>query len=82
MRLRRQKSRQDQIADAVRGFLRPGEPSSAAGRARKATRESAAYQAATRGPILRRLPLVAAAAGAVAFVVSRALKGDGGAAAA
>jgi hypothetical protein len=81
MRFRRRKSRTAKVADWLGTYVKFKAASKAAKGARKAATSSAAYKAASRTPVLKRLPIVAGAAVA-AFAASRLLRGgeDGGAA--
>lgn len=74
MRIRRQKSRSAQIADALSTYLKFKAASKAAKGARKAAKGTAAYQVAKRTPVIKRLPLVAGA-GIAAFFATRAVRG-------
>ena len=76
MRIRRQKSRSAQIADALSTYLKFKAASKAAKGARKAAKGTAAYQVAKRTPVIKRLPLVAGA-GIAAFFATRAVRGSG-----
>jgi hypothetical protein len=75
MRFRRRKSRRQQAADLIADSLKLEAASKAAKGATKAAKGTAAYQAAKRTPILKRVPLILAAAGIVAAVVTKVLRG-------
>jgi hypothetical protein len=77
MTFRRRKSRSAQIAGILGSYLKLKAASKAAKGARKAAKGTAAYQAAKRTPIVKRLPLVAGA-GAAAFAATRLIKGSRG----
>ena len=75
MRLRRRKSRKSQVADLVGTYLRFKPAGKAAKGARKAAKGTAAYQAAKRTPLVKRVPLFLAGAAAAAFVAAKARGG-------
>ena len=75
MRIRRRKSRKSRAAELLGTYLKLKAASKAAKGARKAAKGIAAYQVAKRTPLIRRLPLVLAGAGAAVFV---AIKARGG----
>ena len=79
MLLRRRKSRSAQLADLLGTYLRLKAMSKAAKGARKAARGTAMYQVAKRAPVVRRIPFVAAGAGAgaAAFFATRRRRGGG-----
>ncbi len=79
MTLRRRKSRTAKMADALGSFLKLKAVSKAAKGAKKAAKGTAAYQAAKRTPVVKRLPIVAGA-GIAAFTAARERRGghDGG----
>jgi hypothetical protein len=62
MRLKRRKSRAQQVADAVGSYVKLKAVAKTAKGAKKAAKGTAAYQVAKRTPLLRRLPIVAGAA--------------------
>jgi hypothetical protein len=80
MRLRRRKSRAQKVADAVGSYLKlKAVTKTAKGTAKgatKAAKGTAAYQAAKRTPVLKRLPIVAGAAVA-AFAAAKMLRNGG-----
>ena len=78
MTLRRKKSRKAQAADALGTYLKFKAAGKAAKGAKKAAKGTAAYQAAKRTPIVKRVPLIVAGAGAAAaaFVVFK-VRGGG-----
>ena len=75
MRIRRRKSRTSQAADLLGTYLKLKAARKAAKGARKAAKGTAAYKVAKRTPVIRRVPLILAGAGAAVFV---ALKVRGG----
>jgi hypothetical protein len=79
MKLRRKKSRKSQAADLLGNYLKIKTASKAAKGAKKAAKGTAAYQAAKKTPVLKRVPLIAAAtaavAGTAALIVAKA-RGD------
>jgi hypothetical protein len=77
MRIRRRKSRKSQAADLLGSYLKLKAASKAAKGARKAAKGTAAYQVAKRTPVIRRVPLILAGAGAAAFVAMKARSGGG-----
>jgi hypothetical protein len=79
MRFSRRKSRMQQVTDLLATYLKFKAAAKAAKGAKKAAKGTAAYQAAKRTPVVKRLPLVAGA-GVAAFVASRVLRHDDGAA--
>jgi hypothetical protein len=74
MRIRRQKSRSAQIADALSTYLKFKAASKAAKGARKAAKGTAAYQVAKRTPVVKRVPLVVGA-GVAAFIATKLVRG-------
>jgi hypothetical protein len=79
MTLRRRKSKKAKAADAVGSYLKLRAAGKAAKGAKKAAKGTAAYQAAKRTPLVRRIPLIAAGAGVAAFVAAKLLRsGDQG----
>ena len=76
MTFRRRKSRTAQLGDALATYLKFKAASKAAKGARKAAKGTAAYQMAKRTPVVKRLPLIAGAGVAAAFVASRVLRHD------
>ena len=77
MTLRRRKSRKAQATDLLGTYLKFKAAGKAGKGAKKAAKGAAVYQVAKKTPV-KRLPLIAAGAGAVAFVASKALRrGDG-----
>ena len=78
MTLRRKKSRKSQAADVLGTYLKVKAASKAAKGAKKAAKGTAAYQVAKRTPIVRRVPLVLAGAGAAAAAAFVAIKARNG----
>jgi hypothetical protein len=76
MTFRRRKSRTQQVGDLLATYLKFKAASKAAKGAKKAAKGTAAYQVAKRTPVVKRLPLVAGAGVAAAFVASRVLRHD------
>jgi hypothetical protein len=81
MKIRRRKSRAQQVAGAVGSYLKVKAVAKAAKGATKAAKGTAAYQVAKRTPAVRRLPIVAGA-GVAAFAAAKLIHrgGDEGAA--
>ena len=77
MRIRRRKSRTSQAAELLGTYLKLKAARKAARGARKAAKGTAAYQVAKRTPLIRRVPLILAGAGAGAAVFV-AVKARGG----
>jgi hypothetical protein len=88
MRIRRRKSRSDQVLDALTTYLKfqaiskaaKGASKTAKGASKtaaKGAKGAVAYQAAKRTPLVKRIPLVAGA-GVAALVAFKAFKGGGG----
>jgi hypothetical protein len=75
MQLRRKKSRKAQVAEVLGTYLKFKAAGKAAKGATKAAKGTAAYQAAKRTPVIKRVPLIVAGAAAAVFV---ALKARGG----
>jgi len=82
MKLRRKKSRKAQAADVLGTYLKVKAASKAAKGAKKAAKGTAAYQAARRTPVVKRVPVFVVAAAAVAFVAAKVRGGRDEAAAA
>jgi hypothetical protein len=61
MRIRRRKSRAQQVADAVGSYLKLEAVAKTAKGAKKAAKGTAAYQVAKRTPVVKRLPIIAGA---------------------
>jgi hypothetical protein len=79
MNLRRRKSKKAKAADAVGSYLKLRAAGKAAKGAKKAAKGTAAYQVAKRTPLVRRIPLIAAGAGVLAFAAAKLLRsGDQG----
>jgi|tagenome__1003787_1003787.scaffolds.fasta_scaffold19484964_2 hypothetical protein len=74
MKLRRRKSRGQQAADILSSYLKLKAASKAAKGAKKAAQGTAAYQVAKRTPMVKRLPVIAAAAGVAAVVATKVLR--------
>ena len=75
MTLRRKKSRKSQVADLLGTYLKFKAAGKAAKGAKKAAKGTAAYQAAKRTPIIKRVPLIIAGAAAAVFVAAKARGG-------
>jgi hypothetical protein len=75
MQLRRKKSRKAQVAEVLGTYLKFKAAGKAAKGAKEAAKGTAAYQAAKRTPVIKRVPLIVAGAAAAVFV---ALKARGG----
>jgi hypothetical protein len=80
MALRRQKTRKQQVADLAVDYLKLKAAGKAAKGAKKAAKGTAVYKTAKKTPGIRRLPLIAGAAGAVvaAAVAAKVLTGRHG----
>jgi hypothetical protein len=80
MKLRRRKSRAQQVADAVGSYLKLKTVSKTAkGTAKgatKAAKGTAAYQVAKRTPVVKRLPILAGAV-VTAFAAVKLVRGGG-----
>jgi hypothetical protein len=76
MTLRRKKSRKSQVADVLGNYLKLKAAGKAAKGAKKAAKGTAAYQAAKRTPVIKRVPLIVAGAAAAVFVAAK-LRGGG-----
>jgi hypothetical protein len=77
MKLRRNKSKKSQAADALGTYLKFKAAGKAAKGAKKAAKGTAAYQVAKRTPVIKRLPLIIAGAVAAVFVAMKARGGGG-----
>jgi hypothetical protein len=77
MKLRRNKSKKAQAADALGTYLKFKAAGKAAKGAKKAAKGTAAYQVAKRTPVVKRVPLILAGAAAAAFVAMKARGGGG-----
>lgn len=75
MTLRRKKSRKSRAADFLGTYLKFKAAGKAAKGAKKAAKGTAAYQAAKRTPIIKRVPLIVAGAAAAVFVAAKARGG-------
>jgi hypothetical protein len=75
MTLRRKKSRKSRAADLLGTYLKFKAAGKAAKGAKKAAKGTAAYQAAKRTPIIKRVPLIVAGAAAALFVAAKARGG-------
>ena len=75
MTLRRRKSKKAKAADVVGSYLKLKAAGKAAKGAKKAAKGTAAYQVAKRTPLVRRIPIIAAGAGVVAFAAAKLLRG-------
>ena len=78
MKLRRNKSKKAQAADALGTYLKFKAAGKAAKGAKKAAKGTAAYQAAKRTPVVKRVPLIVAGAAATAAAAFVAVKARGG----
>ena len=75
MTLRRRKSRKAQAVDVLGSYLKLKAAGKAAKGAKKAVKGTAAYKVAKKTPLVGRVPIIAAAAGIVAVVAVKALRG-------
>jgi hypothetical protein len=75
MLLRRNKSKKARAADALGTYLKFKAAGKAAKGAKKAAKGTAAYQAAKRTPVVKRVPLILAGAAAAVFVAMKARGG-------
>ena len=80
MALRRQKSRKQQVADLAVDYLKLKAAGKAAKGAKKAAKGTAVYKTAKKTPVVKRVPVVIGAAGAVvvAAVTAKILTGRHG----
>jgi hypothetical protein len=80
MALRRQKSRKQQVTDLAVDYLKLKAAGKAAKGAKKAAKGTAVYKVAKRTPVVKRIPVIAGAAGAVvaAAVAAKVLSGRHG----
>src|SRR3954447_12770919 len=76
MRLRKQKSRRDQVTDLAIDYLKLKAATKAAKGAGKAAKGTAVYKVATKTPIVKRIPVVIGA-GVAALVAVRGLRSRG-----
>ena len=77
MRLRKQKSRKDQITDLAIDYLKVKAATKAAKGAGKAAKGTAVYKVAKKTPIVKRIPVIVGA-GVAAVVATKVVKGRGG----
>ena len=77
MRLRKQKSRKEQVADLAVDYLKLKAATKAAKGAGKAAKGTAVYKVAKKTPIVKRIPVVIGA-GVAALVTVKLVKGRGG----
>jgi hypothetical protein len=77
MKLRRNKSKKAQAVDALGTYLKFKAAGKAAKGAKKAAKGTAVYQVAKRTPVVKRVPLIIAGAGAAIFVAMKARGGGG-----
>jgi hypothetical protein len=77
MKLRRSKSKKAQAVDALGTYLKFKAAGKAAKGAKKAAKGTAVYQVAKRTPVVKRVPLIIAGAGAAVFVAMKARGGGG-----
>ncbi len=76
MRLRKQKSRKDQITDLAIDYLKVKAATKAAKGAGKAAKGTAVYKVAKKTPVVKRIPVVLGA-GLAALVTVKVVKGRG-----
>src|SRR4051794_41913575 len=76
MRLRKQKSRRDQVTDLAIDYLKLKAATKAAKGAGKAAKGTAVYKVATKTPIVKRIPVVIGA-GVAALVAVQGVKRRG-----
>jgi hypothetical protein len=77
MALRRQKSRKQQVADLAVDYLKLKAAGKAAKGAKETAKGTAVYKAASKTPLVKRIPVVVGAAVA-ALVATKVVKGRGG----
>jgi len=77
MRLRKQKSRKDQITDLAIDYLKVKAATKAAKGAGKAAKGTAVYNVAKKTPVVKRIPVVLGA-GLAALVTVKVVKGRSG----
>jgi hypothetical protein len=77
MKLKRRKSRADQVKDLLATYLKIKAATKVAKGATKAAKGTAAYKVASKTPVVKRLPLIAGA-GVAAFAATRAARSTGG----
>jgi hypothetical protein len=80
MALRRQKSRKQQVTDLAADYLKLKAAGKAAKGAKKAAKGTAVYKVAKKTPVVKRVPVIVGAAGAVvaAAVAAKVLSGRHG----
>jgi hypothetical protein len=80
MALRRQKSRKQQVTDLAADYLKLKAAGKAAKGAKKAAKGTAVYKVAKKTPVVRRVPVIIGAAGAVvaAAVAAKVISGRSG----
>jgi hypothetical protein len=76
MKLRRRRSKSQQVADLLVTSLKLKAVSKTAKGARKAAKATAAYQVAKRTPLVKRLPILAGA-GVAAVAAAKLVRGGG-----
>ena len=76
MRLRKQKSRKDQVTDLAIDYLKLKAAGKAAKGAKKAAKGTAVYTVASKTPIVKRIPVIIGA-GVAALVATKVVKGRG-----
>ena len=76
MRLRKQKSRKDQVTDLAIDYLKIKAAGKAAKGAKKAAKGAAVYKVAKKTPLVKRIPVVVGA-GVAALVATKVVKGRG-----
>ena len=77
MRLRKQKSRKDQVTDLAIDYLKVKAATKAAKGAGKAAKGTAVYKVAKKTPVVKRIPVVLGA-GVAALVTVKVVKGRSG----
>ena len=77
MALRRRKSKKSQVVDLLETYLKLQAAKKATKGARKAAKGTAVYQVAKRTPGVRRIPIIAGAGVAAAFVVTKLVRSSG-----
>ena len=77
MRLRKQKSRKDQITDLAIDYLKVKAATKAAKGAGKAAKGTAVYKVAKKTPLVKRIPVIVGA-GVAAVVATKVVKNRSG----
>jgi hypothetical protein len=78
MALRRRKSRKSQVIDLLETYLKLQAAKKATKGAREAAKGTAVYQVAKKTPVVKRIPIIAAAGLAAAVAVVAAKRASGG----